>query len=345
MHNDRFGLSDDEFWTAPRRTAMAVAQRLWGEGRDVTAIDAPRSVPIDKRTTLPVVVYRAGSYRDLWALSFADRALITAVDLEQNRVFAGPVVNEADVEPPAEPIDPDQAPKGDTTDSAVVDLREVVDLPWQPSTYVVTVILRDMVSNRVRVELGKSASTYHDDEVAKFLAAHKAEATPPHIHPVPGDPLPSYGAIDGSPAVPDAPGISFAADRVVVLDQSARCVLRGAFRLPARSHEIVKPERREASGQGTGTTPPPTAVVAITLLATGGDDATATLLRLDVPSWDPIDPANPIVTGHFALDLLSSSLLPHRAQTYFLYAFSGDAMVGPVPAALVSKEMLPSHRQ
>jgi len=97
---------------------------------------------------------------------------------------------------------------------------------------VITVLLREHASNRVRVELGNKAGGYHDEEVEKFLAAEREKAAAPPVSPKPGKPVPSYVAIDGSPAIPDEVGITLAADRVVVGSPGARSILRGAFRLP-----------------------------------------------------------------------------------------------------------------
>ena len=64
----------------------------------------------------------------------------------------------------------------------------------------------------------------------------------------------------------------------------------------------------------------------------------ATLLAISVPSFDPVGEGNsPTVTGSFNLDLLNVPGVVPDEQTYFLYAFSGKSMAGPVPVALVSE--------
>src|SRR5690606_28083982 len=96
------------------------------------------------------------------------------------------------------------------------DLRADLGLAWQPSTYMITVLLREHASNRVRVELGNKAGGFHDEEVEKFLAAERAKPAAPKVSPKPGRPLPSYEAVEGSPAIPDQIGITLVSDRVVV---------------------------------------------------------------------------------------------------------------------------------
>src|SRR5205814_1652254 len=83
-------------------------------------------------------------------------------------------------------------------------------------------LLRDMVSNRARVELGKSPGAYHDVEVARFLEAQRGELPAPVVRPPARDPLPSYLPLPDSPPIPDTPGIALVADRVVLLKGDAR---------------------------------------------------------------------------------------------------------------------------
>ena len=343
MDNDNLGLSDGEFFTDPKRSGRQVVSRLWEKGRDILEIGAPKRVPIDQRASLPVVVYRAGSHRELWALSFDKNAVLVAMNVEHNRGYMTRVVTE-EVEEPESPPDLAKAPKGNSSESGVVDLRANAGVPWQPGTYVVTAILRDLVSNRARLELGKSEGAFHDEEVARFLESQKGELPTPVVQPVPGEPLPNYHRLPDSPPIPKLRGIELSPDRVVLLKQGARCVLRGSFRLPVEKHELVRPPSRKPEAH-ENIPPPPTAILGITLVATAGDEPHAAMYRIDVPTWDAIEGPYPIVTGHFALDLLTTPLLADYAQTYFLYAFAGEVMTGPVPTALVSKAMLPGHHE
>jgi hypothetical protein len=310
---------------------MDVVQRLWKGGRDALAIGAPRTVALDLRETLPLVVYRGAPYRDLWSMQMEGRAQVVAVDPVRNRAYLGAVRVDENPEEQA-PRDPALAPKGDGSETAVLDLRESLGLPWEPSTLLVTVLLRDIVSNRVKVELGKSPGGFHDEEVEKFLAAEAGRMHPKGASPAPGNPLPSYRRVDGSPETPAAPGIALAADRVVVMKPGQASVVRGAFRLPVRLHE------RAAPGGASGD---PTAYVGITLVVTAGDEAGCTAYRLDAPTWDRLDAQSPVATGWFALDLRAAGMLPDRPQTYFVWAFADESMAGPVPTALVSEKMLP----
>jgi len=199
--------------------------------------------------------------------------------------------------------------------------------------------MRDFLSNRARVKLENSPRSFNDPEVGKFLEARRGKSPPPEVAPPPGNPLPSYRKGDDSPAIPDEPGIKMTVERVVVLTDDSKCILRGAFRLPVLPHEVVKPP---ADPPQPNAPPPPTAVMGITLLLAGAETPGPWVVRLDVPSYDPIDPAAeaPAATGYFALDLLAAGV-PRLPQTLFIYAFSGAILEGPLPAALIAESMLP----
>ncbi len=340
--DDNFGLADADFWSDPLQSVDAVAERLWDLDREVIELAAPRRVPIDQRSTLPIGIVRAGTYRELWQLDFHRTAVVAAMNLDHNTLYLSSVQTE-ELEEPSKPVDLDKAPKGQSTDTATLDLREAMSLPWVPSTYALRVLLRDKVSNTARVELGKSPAAYHDPEVERFVQAQTAEAPSPVVQPTAREPLlPSYRRRQDSPPVPEARGVAINLERVVVKTTSAECILRGAFRLPVLPHERVRPTKR-APGEPAPDFPVrlPTAVVGVTLVVVAGDAPHVASMRLDVPSWDPLVGDTPEVTGHFAIDLMQTPLLGVVPQTYFLYVFSGGVFEGPVPTALIAPESIP----
>ncbi|MBK6687950.1 MAG: hypothetical protein IPG45_25980 [Deltaproteobacteria bacterium] len=329
-----FGLKDDEYWTDPQRTAMAVAEQLWALGTETLAVGAPQRVVLEHRETLPLLAYRGGTYRELWASSFEERAVVVAVDVDHNRVHLGPI-NTEELEPPDPPLDPAEAPDGTTTDVGLVDLRAAMELPWEPAHYLVSVLMRERSSNRTPVELLHLPGSFTDPEVERHQAQQRAQVEPQAISPTPGRPFPSFDKLDGSPPIPKELGIALQVERVVTLREGARCLLHGAFRLPVRAEEIVKNPDRLA---GASSADPPSAVLRVTLLATRSESGGASLMTLDVPTWDPANGPGAIVTGHFALDLLEHRFLSgKKAQTHFIYAIAGPVMSGPAWAALVKE--------
>ncbi|MEM7152733.1 MAG: hypothetical protein AAF799_07815 [Myxococcota bacterium] len=335
MTDERFGLNDDEFWTDPTRTVMDVAERLWDQGRDSIAIDGPTRVEIDKRDSLPAMVVRAGTTQDIFTLDFNIHAFVTAMDLERNYFYVARINDDEDPEEEDE-LPAEEDLDGEMTDTATPDLREKLDLPWQTGRLRLTAIMRDRVSNRVDVQLTQSAEVYQDEAVAQFLAQQARKTPAPEVRPQLGEgPLPSYTAGPQSLPIPDERGVSLRVDRVTVIEPGAQCRIDGSFRLVPHDHERVKQIIDSPITPGT----PTTAVVGITLLVVPADGVGTKILRLFVPSTDTIDPADPEVTGVFAIDLVAHRGM-QAAQTYFIYAFSSEHMEGPFPAALVSQEAL-----
>jgi hypothetical protein len=338
MTEQGFGLEAEEFWSDPFRTDLQLSRRLRRQGFSGVQIDAPAFVAIDRRQSLPVVACRFGMYKDVWDVPYEQHALITAVDLDDNFVHAARAFN-SEYEPlPRPSADRREPPEGFSSKLYLLELRELFGLSWHPDGYLVTAILRERVSNRVEVRLDRSPSAYRDEEVERFLEAKRAELEP-EVHPEPGRPIPSYEPGEGVPPVPEEPGIRLAADRVTALTKEARCILRGSYRLTVLPQEIVK---RPRSSNG-GSRPRVTAAPAITLLVTGTDGAMPALLRLNVPSSDPVEPGveAPVVTGSFTIDLLQLRGMPRRPQTYLIYAFSGRILEGPLSIALVAPQRLP----
>jgi hypothetical protein len=181
------------------------------------------------------------------------------------------------------------------------------------------------------------AAGYEDPAVEEFLGNYRAELLgPPAVDPEPGDEIPTYQQQEASPELPAEPGLALAVERVSPLLPEARCPLRGSFRLPVRTCHIVKPEE---GGEG-GELPEeaPTAVVPINLLLTGSVDPTPQVVKLGVPSYTPLETVgdDTLATGYFTVDLCTLVDVTTTPQTYFIYAFTGEFMCGPLPAAFVT---------
>lgn len=343
-HED-FGLEAAELWDNPTRTFGALDAKLSEARFTGLRIAAPRLVPLGVRDTFPLVAYHSATFEERRSASFRDQGAVVAVDLLANLTYVRePILDKpervrARVDPPTTP-----APPGLISQIFVTELRERLMLPWTKARYLVTALLRDRVSNRLVVEVDRPPGAYRDEEVERFLEAQRIERAHKDPWPEPGTPYPHFHREPAHPAVPLGIGISLIADRVSVRREEGalagsaigRCEVRGSFRLPVLPHEVLEP-----TPGATG--PQPTALVGIGLVILGADEADPFVLRLRVPSYS-VDPTagQPVVTGHFALDLLAMDEMPERAQTYFLYAFSGEEMAGPVPAAIVSEHLLPA---
>jgi len=329
-----YRLEDDAFWTTQDRGSDRMAQDLVGKYEGLL-IDAPRRVPIDQRATLPAAVYQLGTIRDVSTLRFKALGLVTAMNVTENRlhVTTARAFDKDDDSIKAPARDPARLPKGNMSATESMELRAGLSIPWQPSRYLLTALLRDQVSNRAQVELCQSPACYVDPEVVKYLEAERAKLNPPEISPRPGEPLPSYRRLADSLPVPEQPGIQLAASRVYDERLAQPWILRGAFKLSPSPQEWVKSGWADPISAARPAEARPVAVVTVWLLLAGADDGSAHVFPLRVPSWSRVDART--CTGQFSIDLRQLRGAPRTPQTYFIYAFSGESMAGPVPAALV----------
>jgi hypothetical protein len=168
---------------------------------------------------------------------------------------------------------------------------------------------------------------YEDPAVDDFLREYRARRlAPPMPYPEPAEPaqpLPSFRREDNSPDIPVEPGIALSVARVSVFAPGTRCVLAGSFRLAIYPQQLVRPPRLDE------------AIVPITLLLTGSVDPDPKIVRLFVPSYEPVKSVDggPVAVGYFAFDLCRMTNLLVTPQTWFIYAFSGEVMTPAIPTA------------
>ncbi|MCB9761300.1 MAG: hypothetical protein H6739_15770 [Alphaproteobacteria bacterium] len=321
-------LTDAEYWDAPSDEPVRLMRALGQQGAEGVFLGLPARVPLEERQTLPLLTVCHGPAQTPIAWRLAQRGVVVVVDPEARLVLAGRV------SPSPPPGPPGASPRtGTTMTRERIDLRAHLGLPWRPSRLRVCVLQRDQRTPWVETELVPSGRRFQDPEIARHLALLKARMVPREVDPLPGDPLPRYTADEDALAVPDTPGLALSADRVVVLEPGARCVLRGAFRVAARPQELLP----------VGEAGQPTAIVGVTLVVIGADTPEPVTLRLRVPCFDAVDPEDPEVTGHFAMDLLAYPGLRKTPQTRFVYGFCGEHVGGPAAYALVPLAWLPTE--
>lgn len=323
-----FELADAEFWSEPLKNLDKVSEaHETGPGR-VLVIDGPGEVDLEARKSLPIPVYYLAPQTDTRSFAFQDIAVILLSRLEDRAVFCGMAADPLTI--PREPATEAGDPTVLIGSSYVLDLRKHPQIPWRPGTYLVTLAMRDLVSNRARVRLGPSPAKFKDPEVEKFLR-EQAPPAPAPVSPEPGDPFPSYRPDAKSPPLPEEEGIALAVDRVVVTSKDARAALRASFRLAPLRGELI-------SGAAEGS---PAAIIPITLVLTGTETIFPLAFTVRAPAFGK--PGDAMLTGHFSIDLLDIPHFKTRPQTYFVYAFAGAAMAGPAPVGLVSEDMLPGR--
>jgi hypothetical protein len=345
MTEDKFDLRDDEYWSDPWRTRKTIQRPMMQKNQEGLVLGAPAIVPLNQRQNFPVALLRVGKLTTLGKIPSRPNVIITAMDLSTGELRARLAL--PDVGRPSNGTASQKPPAGRDSFSAdatamvgeghTIDLASRLQLPAARGEHLVTAILLDQVSNRCRMKLVESGG-FEDPAVDDFLREYRASRLPPPaIFPEPALPLPSYRKQENSPASPVDPGLALSVTRVSVLAPNARCVLAGSYRLPIQPQHVVKVVKftRDANGQ---TIPhPETAIVPITLLLTGSVEPEPKILRLAAPSYAPLESATggTVATGYFSLDLCRLTNLLATPQTYFIYAFSGEAMTAAVPTAFV----------
>lgn len=326
-------LMNEDFWEHPAKSPPAVREEAGIE------VAAPANVAMGVRDTLPIVVHRWARVSQTLKAGFERLAVVSAVDVDRNELYAGFAIDRDEAPLPSK--FPEAQPgevliDGSVAQQFVVDARAATALAWRPALYKVTVHLRDLVSNRAAVHIGQGPTAYDDDAIPAYLEAQRGRVGPPPVWPDEGRELPSYRKRDDSPAAPPG-GIAFEVERVSVLRPGARCLVRGAFNLPIAKEELVPPPTTDYPAKR------PHAIVGIHLLVMGSEDATPFALPVRVPVWEPLaqGPRGPVGTGYFAFDLFALVAPSPMVQTFFVYAFHRDLMIGPVPAAVVTPDMLP----
>jgi hypothetical protein len=158
--------------------------------------------------------------------------------------------------------------------------------------------------------------------------------------------LPTYFKISNSPPLPEEMGIALDAPRIVVLKAGEKAIVAGSFRVRVRAQQLTA--RKDMAGYPPVASRTPTAIVPLTVLAlsSASSEPLQMVLPMQLPSFDPVaaDQADATVTGYFAFDLLAQKGIRPEAHTYFIYAFSGEHMFGPVSIGFVTESMLPGRR-
>ena len=260
--------------------------------------------------------------------------VLVASDVERKRVWAAQAWDapESAGRPPL---------RGLAATQRLIDARARLRLPWAAdATLRLQLLLGGQASNAVTVRLAGPRLAWFDPAVAEFLAAN----SPPND---PGPPVPMAARFEpgpDSPPVPEAVGVVFSLPPRVALAGPA--MLTGSFRLPVRAAELApagdpaKPARALASRRPGAATRKPTAVLGLTFVLVGERTPGPWLLRLRVPSFDPLPaagalPPDATAAGHFQLDLLKhAATRPAVEQTYFVHAVAGDVVSAPVPMTL-----------
>lgn len=338
MTDRPFGLDDERFFSDPWATLEDVAEPRRESRESGVLIDAPGRVDVDAHDDVPVLALVAGTNREFAEAPFETSAVLTAVDLDEARLYAGRALT-PDVPselPPGFAEEP-----GFSIENHLLSLTRAAGVPLRPARLLVTVFVRDRDSNRCLVRLARGPGAYDDPAVAEYLASQAARVPPRRVDPPLGTPGVSYRRRPDSPDAP-ARGIALAAERVLVARDGVQVVLRGSFRVPVRACDVVRPIDGVSPDVGCDDA---LAVAPVQLLVIGSDDAAPLVVPLAVPIYEPLEPEGDVLlaTGCFALDLARVPGFEPIPQTDFVRAFAGAELSSPLAVALVAEESLPGR--
>lgn len=316
------GLTREDFWRDPYRMRDAIEDDLLTRQEAKTIVDLPAIVPLEVHDTTPLVVMRVASNEALSRIPFRSHAIVTAVDLTRNRAYANLAIDPR-LRMQQQPSD--ATPAGWGGEAFVVDLRERLNLPWQPGQYLVTLLLQNEASPRLRTVFVSSSGAEAIDVQSQL----------PLLKPPPGPRFPADQRDDQTPPIPTDVGIELVLPRTKQIDDRAPTLLRGSFRVPLRPHHRVVPgpDADRLFQQLGEDAPRPTAVVPMMVVATGSASPTPFVWQLVLPVFEEVEAKSPIVGGTFVVNLDELANVRGVEQTLFVYAFSADAMAGPVPVA------------
>ena len=336
MSNGIFGLTNDEFWSDPEKGSFENASSFAQDDRIGVWIDAPTTAALDT-ATLPIALMDLRPPREHAQIEGEEGIVLVAVRHDDNALFVTrPLVIDKTPEPTGPPPPPPS--EGLRGEYYVIDAIETLRMSVRRGAYTVFAMLRERISNTCRVSVGPGEHEVRDDVPEGDI--EDAVAVDPVWPPASRDadtdetkPYPSWRAEPQSPEMPAQEGVSFIVDRVAEPGGGRRCMLRGAFRLPAGRYERVEVGETTGELSDVGCVGA-TAVVTIHIVATGTLLVGPFVFALRAPSFDPLPEPGGLVTGYFNIDLFDVDQMPVTPGTYFLTALSRGVVRGPAPLGM-----------
>jgi len=163
MSEHVFKLDQAEYWDNPRKTISDFAWERMQAGGEGLFIDGPEFVPMDNRATIPLIIYSQRDKKVLSDTPIKGCAFVVAVSLETQAFFVAPALTAPDRKKNANPS------PGLAGQDFVVDLRKVLGIPWEISTFSVRLIHRNLISNQIVVGLSETEAAFGSSKEKKLL--------------------------------------------------------------------------------------------------------------------------------------------------------------------------------
>lgn len=328
MSTDAFGMKNEDYFSSPFKNVNDVGDKLVENGFDGLIIGGPDYIPIGKVDRFPVVALRVAESMESSRHLFNEYALITAIDLSSSEFHANAFVERRSITVERD-LENNPPPPGRVTDGGATDLFTSLSMPKQIGDYLVTVILLDKTSNRIRVRVGPSELEHDISKFEKTLRSSR-EKVGLKGRRVTAEKSFRFAQESNSPSIPVEQGIVLKTDtQWMEKDKAGIVSVYGSYNL-ANPHNRTPGATSTPTGVEITTTP-------LSLLATGTHARGAWVLEMDLPISKEARNSNAeFLTGFFTLRLAQSDGLKGN-HPYYFRAFSGSQVSDPVEATLPTK--------
>jgi hypothetical protein len=311
MQKDVFGMDNQDYFTDPGKGFSDVGYRMADAGQQGLLLGGPEYVAYDKDARFPVSCLNVAESLPLRDHDLPSYALVAAVNTATGAFYADNLVEQKFKK---EKMDPNASlpPPGISFDGSAGNLFARLEIPRHSAEYLITGILLDRSSNRIRIRVGSEAARTDADKFAAEVEESAKAATtlrkPLRTRRVNQEPQ--------SPPLPGVPGINaaIAVPPKKPFDPQDPLALYVSYKLP---QPPVK-----AGGK-------PATELSFHILATGTRVPTPGVERAVVPILPANRAADGTVQGFFSVDVNEGDFLEGN-QTYSFYLFSGEQL-GSVP--------------
>ncbi len=309
MGNKYFHIDNDEYWL-PIGDSIRDDERL-SNHETGPIIGLPEFVPMDEKTTIPFIYFLCAESQTAFEKPIKKYSFLTAVDLETGDLYANSIHTYSAPNPKKKRRAP--------TSSYIIeldkkDLRELLGLKLEPSTYFVTAFYSNQSSNSLSLRLSKSKESYNSPE--ELLSLKERVLNTPQRLPNPAidDTTFVTHKRDGEYSALGEKGIKVN----LISNSNFNPILEVSFFLPTGIPNL-------SSGKVY------TGCVPMHLMLMGNDDAQCRIITLNTPSFTPPEKDAPLaLKGNFQVDLLKTPHFTPTDQKYSVFIFSDAFISGPI---------------
>jgi hypothetical protein len=312
MQNDVFGMDSRDYFTDPGKNFSDVGYRLAKTDRQGLLLGGPDYVAYDKDARFPVSCLNVAENLDLRDYDLQSYGMIASVDLVTG-VFYADHLTEQKFKKEKMDANASSPPPGISFDGTAGDLFARLEIPRHAADYLVTGILLNRVSNRIKIRVGSDAARGND---ARFAAEAEEGAKAQAPQQYSQLRTRKVGQEVGSPALPNVPSISAA----IVTSPKKPFASIDPLDLYV-AYKLPKPQTPPGGKPATEQT--------FYILATGTRVPAPLVMRATVPILPVNQATDGTVQGFFSLDLNQGQSFEGN-QTYSVYLFSGE-LLGAVP--------------